>query len=168
MTTKVNSRRIIRFKHPEPGTDFLCEEWKAARNNDKAIVDIVRHQTDTWMSPDRPWKPLVPSHTPYKITLQDTSREQGLQVIVEMDNIELTPQSPNYASNTWQLEGQLNEHIAALAVFAYGVANITKPQMTYCQYTSLAECFYQYHEQLNARFAHLTSLKCRSINIGSC
>ncbi|KAJ5151472.1 uncharacterized protein N7482_010724 [Penicillium canariense] len=139
-------KRVIRFKHPEPGTAFSYEDWKAGRHNDKAIIDIVRHRKN-WPTHGRPFQPVIPPHTPYKITLQDIFRKQGLQVIVKMENIELTPQTPNYSSDTWQLEGQLNQHIAAVAVFAYDVVNITKARIAFRQYTSLHGCFYQYSEE---------------------
>jgi hypothetical protein len=136
--------RLIRFKHPEPGTAFSYEDWKAGRHNDKAIIDIVRERKD-WG--DQPFKPVIPAHAPYTITLQDTFRKQGLQVIVKMDSIELTPKTPTYSSDSWQLEGQLNEHIVAVAVFAYDIENITEPRIAFCQYTSLHGCFYRYFEE---------------------
>ncbi|KAJ5167470.1 uncharacterized protein N7482_006251, partial [Penicillium canariense] len=91
--------RLLRFKHPEPGTAFSYKEWKTNRHNDKAIMDIA---------PSHP----TPPHNPYTISLPDTFRKQGLQIIVKMENIELTPQQPTYTNDAWQLDGRLNEHIA--------------------------------------------------------
>ncbi|PYI01145.1 hypothetical protein BO78DRAFT_379544 [Aspergillus sclerotiicarbonarius CBS 121057] len=137
--------RLLRWKHPEPGTAFSYEDWKAGRHNDKAIIDIVRDRTD-W-GPERPFYPVIPPHTPYTITLQDTFRKQGLQVMVEMDSIELTPETSTYSNGSWQLPGQLNEHIVAVAMFAYDVHNITEPRIAFRQYTRLHGCYYQYHEE---------------------
>ncbi|KAJ5751678.1 hypothetical protein N7520_008595 [Penicillium odoratum] len=33
-------KRLLRFKHPEPGTAFSYEEWKTNRHNDRAIIEI--------------------------------------------------------------------------------------------------------------------------------
>lgn len=143
ISIKEKLNRLIHFKHPEPGTAFSYEDWKAGRHNDKAVIDIVRERKD-WG--DRPFKPVIPVHTPYTITLQDTFRKQGLQVIVKMDSIELTPENPTYSGTNWQLEGQLNEHIVALAVFAYDIQNITQPRIEFRQNTTLHEYFYRYAE----------------------
>jgi Protein of unknown function (DUF4246) len=40
----------------------------------------------------------------------------GLQVIVKLATIELTPEKPSYDGGTWHVEGQLNEHICATAL----------------------------------------------------
>ncbi|KAF5015077.1 hypothetical protein F66182_13716, partial [Fusarium sp. NRRL 66182] len=139
-------KRLLRFKHPEPGTAFTYEEWKTNRHNDKAIIDIVRHRID-WHPIHRPFNPVTPPHTPYTISLQDSFRKQGLQIIVKIENIELTPQNPTYTNDSWQLDGQLNEHIAAVAVFAYDVLNITSPKISFRQNTALASVFYQIAEE---------------------
>lgn len=41
------------------------------------------------------------------INLQEAFAEEGLQVIVKLANIELTPEKPNYAGGSWHIEGQL-------------------------------------------------------------
>jgi hypothetical protein len=65
-----------------------------------------------------------------------------------MENIELTPQTPSYSNNTWELEGQSNEHIVAVAVFAYEVANIIQPGIEFRQHTDLKNSYYQYYEEV--------------------
>ena len=47
------------------------------------------------------------------------------QVIVKLANIHLTPEKPEYGGGTWHVEGQLNEHICATALFYYDSDNIT-------------------------------------------
>jgi hypothetical protein len=134
VTLKEKAERVVRFKHSEPGTGFSYKEWKDGRHNDKAIVEIAgRYQ----MAP----------HNPYSINLQDAFRKQGLQIIVKMENIELTPQAPIYVSDSWELEGQKNEHIAAVAIFTYDVANVTEPRIEYRQFTRLHRRYYQYREE---------------------
>lgn len=41
------------------------------------------------------------------INLREAFAEEGLQVIVKLANIELTPEKPNYAGGSWHIEGQL-------------------------------------------------------------
>jgi hypothetical protein len=133
---KVKAARAVRFKHPEPGTAFSYENWKAGRHNDKAIIDMDKNRNIR-----------IPPHTAYTIRIQDAFRKKGLEVIVKMENIELTPQTPSYSSDIWELEGQSNEHIVAVAVFAYEVANIPEPRIEFRQYTRLKKSFYQYDEE---------------------
>jgi len=42
-----------------------------------------------------------------RVDLKKEFRESGLQVIVKLANIHLTPEKPNYAGGTWHVEGQL-------------------------------------------------------------
>ncbi|KAJ5698211.1 hypothetical protein N7462_000216 [Penicillium macrosclerotiorum] len=54
----------------------------------------------------------------------------NLQVIVELANIELTPDNPDYEGGSWHIEGQLasgpvqNERIAVSAIYYYDSENI--------------------------------------------
>lgn len=136
-------KRLLRVRHPEPGTAFSYEEWKTGRHNERAVVDLVRERKD-WRK--IPYMPVTPPHRPYTIRLQDTFRSQGLQIIVNMENIELTPDNQDYKGTDWHMEGQLNEHVVAVAVFAYDIDNITKPQIAFRQNTKLDESFYRYRE----------------------
>jgi len=46
-----------------------------------------------------------PEHPP--LDLRQTYKDQGLQVIVKLANIELTPRKPTYIGGSWHVEGQL-------------------------------------------------------------
>ncbi|KPM45199.1 hypothetical protein AK830_g1423 [Neonectria ditissima] len=48
-----------------------------------------------------------------------------LQVIVKLANIHLSPDKPTYRGGSWHVEGQINEHICATALFYYSNENIT-------------------------------------------
>ncbi|KAM3514696.1 hypothetical protein MY11210_001667 [Beauveria gryllotalpidicola] len=48
-----------------------------------------------------------------------------LQVIVKLASIHLTPSTPQYDGGSWHVEGQLNERIAATALFYYDAHNVT-------------------------------------------
>ncbi|RDH31018.1 hypothetical protein BDQ94DRAFT_180730 [Aspergillus welwitschiae] len=144
---KSKAERLMRFSHPEPGTAFSYENWKKGRHNDRVVVDLNRKRDD-WhrhIPYHRiPYKPVTPPHKRYTIRLQDTFRSQGLQVIVNTEEIELTPKSPDYEGTDWHMEGQLNEHIVAVAIFAYDTDNITEPQIAFRQNTKLDKRFYHY------------------------
>lgn len=51
--------------------------------------------------------------------------QSGLQVIVKLANIHLTPENPRYLGGSWHVEGQLNERICASAIYYYSAENIT-------------------------------------------
>ncbi|KAF8060985.1 hypothetical protein FPV67DRAFT_317375 [Lyophyllum atratum] len=60
-------------------------------------------------------------------------KERGLQIIVKLANIHLTPQKPEYEGGTWHVEGQLNEHICASAIYYYDSDNITTSRLAFRQ-----------------------------------
>ncbi|KAF8885764.1 hypothetical protein BD779DRAFT_657637 [Infundibulicybe gibba] len=58
---------------------------------------------------------------------------RGLQVIVKLANIHLTPDEPDYRGGTWHVEGQLNEHICATALYYYDSVNISTSLLAFRQ-----------------------------------
>ncbi|KAF5536735.1 hypothetical protein FMEXI_10196 [Fusarium mexicanum] len=54
-----------------------------------------------------------------------------IQVIIKMANIHLTPKKPTYDGGSWNVEGQLNEHICATALFYYDSDNITESRLSF-------------------------------------
>ena len=65
--------------------------------------------------------------------IQDQFSKQGLQVIVKLANIHLTPSDPIYEGGTWHFEGQLNEHICSTAIYYYDCSNITESRLSFRQ-----------------------------------
>ncbi|KAJ5670593.1 uncharacterized protein N7477_005956 [Penicillium maclennaniae] len=65
-----------------------------------------------------------------RLDLRKKFKDTGLQVIVKLANIELTPDKPEYNGGNWHVEGQLNERICATAIYYYASENIT--QSTLC------------------------------------
>lgn len=59
--------------------------------------------------------------------------DRGLQVIVKLANIHLTPEKPEYEGGSWHVEGQLNEHICASAIYYYDSENITTSRLAFRQ-----------------------------------
>jgi hypothetical protein len=57
--------------------------------------------------------------------------KDGLQVIFKMANIQLTPEKPEYPGGSWHIEGALNEHICASAIYYYDEENITENALAF-------------------------------------
>jgi hypothetical protein len=83
-------------------------------------------------------------HESYTVCLQDEFRFQGLQVIIRIQSISLSPEQPEYTGGRWELAGQKNEHIVATAMFAYDVHNVTKSDISFPQETELRQDFVHY------------------------
>ncbi|KAF2126696.1 hypothetical protein P153DRAFT_368765 [Dothidotthia symphoricarpi CBS 119687] len=68
--------------------------------------------------------------------LIDRYRESGLQIIVKMASIELTPEKPEFPVGGWHVEGQMNEHICATALYYLDSENITGSNLSFRMQTS--------------------------------
>lgn len=77
--------------HPEPGEEYSYDEWKAGRCTKERKTsygfsnEILRHKY-------------------YQVNLEQEFRESGLQVIVKLASVELTPEKPEYSGGNWHLE----------------------------------------------------------------
>lgn len=58
-------------------------------------------------------------------------KESGLQIIVKMASIELTPSKPVFPTGSWHLEGQLNEHICGTALYYLDSENIEDNHLSF-------------------------------------
>jgi hypothetical protein len=102
--------RLLQHKHPEPGSAFSYDQWKHGTHGGRAVIDMV---TERPINPNAT-PPMTP-HEPYTVCLQDEFRCERLQVITRIQGISLSPEKPEYAGSTWELAGQKNEHIVAIA-----------------------------------------------------
>ncbi|EAW12426.1 DUF4246 domain-containing protein [Aspergillus clavatus NRRL 1] len=74
------------------------------------------------------------NHQYYSISLQERFRTKGLQIIVQVTSINLTPDHPTYAGDQeFHVAGMLNEHIVATAVYYYDVNNISGANISFEQ-----------------------------------
>ena len=71
--------------HPEPDDAFSYAEWKAGKGGRAVVPMRGRHGCLILRQPE---------HEFYTISLQDTFRERGLQVVVKLTTIELAPDNP--------------------------------------------------------------------------
>ncbi|KAL2271985.1 hypothetical protein VTJ83DRAFT_1356 [Remersonia thermophila] len=63
--------------------------------------------------------------------LRERFRDTGLQVIVKMASIELTPEKPTFPAGGWHVEGMVNEHIVATALYYIDSENITDSHLSF-------------------------------------
>ncbi|KAJ5365418.1 Protein of unknown function DUF4246 [Penicillium concentricum] len=117
------SLRLHTFKYPEAGISYSYEDWKQG----KTIKSFIEKRKDYSRSP--------PSEHQYQsISLQDEFRKDGLQVIVRISSIDLTPENPCYqGDDDFHVDGLLNEHIVATSRYYYDVENITEAYISFQQ-----------------------------------
>ncbi|KAK4227016.1 hypothetical protein QBC38DRAFT_536759 [Podospora fimiseda] len=97
-----------------------------------------------WMKIRDPVFPEPPTFKDSKIsyhveptqTLRSVFEKTGLQIIVKMASIELTPEKPEYAPGGWHVEGMMNEHIVATALYYLDSENITESHLEFRAQTS--------------------------------
>ena len=125
----------------------LSEEEKIARRIQKIKWRDIR---DPILPEPTDFMPIT-----YKITeaLSKNFKKTGLQVIVKMASIELTPEKPVFPAGGWhvssffrytlrhgadciQVEGQMNEHIVATALYYLDSENVTPSQLSFRMATS--------------------------------
>ncbi|KFY32862.1 hypothetical protein V495_08667 [Pseudogymnoascus sp. VKM F-4514 (FW-929)] len=69
-------------------------------------------------------------------SIREKFKETGLQVIVKMATIELTPEKPDFPIGGWHVEGQMNERICATALYYLDSENVTPSHLSFRMQTS--------------------------------
>ncbi|KAF8154459.1 hypothetical protein B0H34DRAFT_789969 [Crassisporium funariophilum] len=105
------------------------DDFKARRMNwIKATRIAIQPEADeAFEPPEEPEKP---------VDLRKDFGHRGLQIIVKLANIHLTPEKPTYKGGSWHVEGQMNEHICATALYYYDNENITDSRIAFRQQSS--------------------------------
>ena len=83
-----------------------------------------------------------------QVSLQKNFEERGLQFIVKLANIELTPDKPTFDGGSWHVEGQLNEQICATALYYYDSQNIADSYLAFRHRTDEDEFEMKTHDQV--------------------
>ncbi|KAG7099591.1 hypothetical protein E1B28_001421 [Marasmius oreades] len=125
----------------------LGEERPLDPNEDPNDLDRYERDED-WLRANRvliqpepkEYKPI----NPQDLTRVDLRRDwgnDGIQVIVKLANIELRPEDgkTEYEGGAWHVEGQLNEHICASAIYYYDQSNVTESRLAFRQLTNRGE-----------------------------
>jgi hypothetical protein len=86
--------------------------------------------------PDPSWEDIT--YSPEEGTLlKDRFAHSGLQIIVKLASIELTPDKPDFPAGGWHIEGQMNEHIAGTALYYLDSENVTDASLSFRMQTSI-------------------------------
>ena len=107
--------------------------------------ELVKDDDGEWYSGSReeilwqihwePVQPSVPDFVPwnYGIKPGKSLRERfaDLQVIVKIGSTELTPDKPEFPVGGWHVEGQMNEHIVATALYYLNSENIAQTSLQF-------------------------------------
>lgn len=128
-------RRIHGVKHPEPGISFNYEDWKAGRSCQPIIPPSGHASTHS---------------KTYEIKLQEEFRQKGLQVIVKIAGTELDNDKTEWDGGSWHVEGLLNEHIIATAIYYYDVDNIDSSTISFRFEADMDSGEFQYEQDEHA------------------
>ncbi|THX51581.1 hypothetical protein D6D06_07270 [Aureobasidium pullulans] len=112
------SRKLTHFVHPEPGTTYTYQQWKAGQA-EEAIIE------------------RIPSLYEPDVEEQTSFWQKGLQVVVKIERIELNPSEPRFSGSDWHVEGLHNEHIVANSVYILEEENTTEPYIDFRQETRI-------------------------------
>lgn len=142
-------RKVSRFALPSGADDDVEENWSPFNREEYANMEFDLDEDDTydWIDDDaeRKWMifrtPVLrePNDfeevnyepSPTKHSLFEKFKDTGLQIIVKMASIELTPEKPEFPAGGWHVEGQLNEHICATALYYVDSENITDSTLSF-------------------------------------
>lgn len=149
-------RQTHSWEHPEPGSEPLSyEQWRHGRRATCIIRSLEGPHLLDPPSLDGSSLP-PPGQGSYGVALEELAAKSGLQVIVRASSIDLHPsRQPRHYGTAWGLQGLVNDHIAASAVYCYSAANVTEPRMGFRGSVSLRDVFDRYGE---ADAAHLFGL----------
>lgn len=120
-----------------------CDPYNRPKKEEKDLNDEDFEEDYEWYYRTHPVaRPEPPSELngwALSFAPEDMNKEGGLlheannklQVIVKLANIQLTPDKPTYDGGSWHIEGQLNEHICATALYYYDSTNITDSHLAF-------------------------------------
>jgi hypothetical protein len=96
---------------------------------------------EQWANIREPVLPEIPfeeiEYAPQENTrLKERFRSSGLQIIVKLASIELTPEKPEFPVGGWHIEGQMNEQICGTALYYLDSENITDSSLSFRMQTS--------------------------------
>ncbi|OOQ82767.1 hypothetical protein PEBR_37508 [Penicillium brasilianum] len=115
-------------KHPEGHEETDSEEYDR-------LYDEYEDRMVAWYKARKIIQPepgeFKPRESEEKAIFLKHFPEGKIQVIVKLANIELTPEKPDYEGGSWHIEGQLNERIAASAIYYYDSENITPSSLAF-------------------------------------
>ncbi|MFD3665227.1 DUF4246 domain-containing protein [Streptomyces sp. NPDC058659] len=110
---------------------------ESSYSDDAAYEEAVtawEEAQDDWWENRRPVVPDAPAFTPPELPDESARvdlRGRGLQVIVKLATIHLTPDKPEYTGGSWHVEGMLNERIVSTGIYYWDSENITESRLSF-------------------------------------
>ena len=124
--------KMTQYEYPqgrEMPEDYMSEQLEddeSGWQRDSERREQWEHTTRVLIKPEpKEYAPLEQS-ADGQIDLRSQFKDRGLQIIVKLANIELSPEKPDYEGGSWHIEGQMNERICASALYYYDSKNITE------------------------------------------
>jgi hypothetical protein len=148
--------RLSHFVHPEPGTAYTYEQWKSGQAWE-AIEEKVSNDQEPAIEGEKVQAP----HEVYRIALQDSFQQKGLQVIVKIDRIELSSNEPSFPGSDWHVEGLHNEHIVANSIYVFEEDNTSEPRIDFRQETRWMKSEDYDHKHDLKQFLQVFAVPCK-------
>jgi hypothetical protein len=126
--------RLYHFVHPEPGTAYTYEQWKSGQ-----AWEAIEGKVSNGHGPAIEGETAQAPHEAYRVALQESFRQKGLQVIVKIDRIELNSDEPSFPGSDWHIEGLHNEHVVANSIYVFEEDNTSEPRIDFRQETRWME-----------------------------
>lgn len=79
----------------------------------------------TWLDPQGRWQDYI------FVDLKKEFWNVGLQMVLHVQDINLTPEQPRFEGEDWHVQGQRNERICATASYVYSARNTTPAQISF-------------------------------------
>ncbi|KAK5625955.1 hypothetical protein RRF57_001671 [Xylaria bambusicola] len=124
-----------------PTTPNLDEDTKTEEERRKAEWTLNSKLKEMWLQTRQP---IIPEPNPFeevdyhpRSRLVEKFKDTGLQIIVKMVSIELTPEKPTYPHGSWHIEGQINEHICGTALYYVDSENVTTSHLSFRMHTDV-------------------------------
>ncbi|KAH8427366.1 DUF4246 domain-containing protein [Aspergillus melleus] len=130
---RIPYERVKFLDHPDPEPEMPADDGDSdAMEEYYEMYDEWENTTPIKLPEPGRFKPRHPKPE-HVINLREQFAGHGLQVVVKLANIELTPESPDYDGGSWHVEGHTNEHICATALYYYDSENITESHLSFRQ-----------------------------------
>lgn len=115
----LSCKNTFEYRIPVEESEYVSDEPKPQNETPGVYSEAFRARRDAWLDRRRvkipePGQFEPPKEKPTgKADLHAQFKDKGLQVIVKLANIELTPERPEYEGGSWHIEGQLVCHSTA-------------------------------------------------------
>ncbi|MER5480613.1 DUF4246 domain-containing protein [Streptomyces sp. NPDC002734] len=131
--TDLRRPEILRIE-ADPYRWYDATEPAPPGSDDPEAFAAWREAMDAWYDNRRPDVPDAPDYVPPASpdeTERVDLRGRGLQVIVKLATIHLTPERPEYAGGSWHVEGMENERIVSTCLYYWDNENITESRLSF-------------------------------------